>query len=293
MRLLIAALLAVCALAARADGPRLEPVSRIDWREGWEQFGGFSALEVSPDGTGFLAVTDKARWVRGRFERTADGRLKTARSETRGRLHGVDGTSLSGTDTDSEGLALDARGRAYISFEGNHRIRSYNDIGGPATSLPGHRDFAALQVNSGIEALAMDADDVLFAIPERSGALDRPFPVYRWDGSGWDKSLRLRRDGTFLPVDADFGPDGRLYLLERDFKWLGGFATRIRRFSLGPDGFENEVTLLRTPFGELDNMEGMSVWRDAEGRVRVTLVSDDNFFPLQQTVFAEYVLVDG
>ncbi len=64
----------------------------------------------------------------------------------------------------------------------------------------------------------------------------------------------------------------------------------MRRFTLGPDGFGDEVTLLETPFGELDNMEGISIWRDGEGRIRVTLISDDNFFPLQQTMFAEYVL---
>jgi hypothetical protein len=291
MRLLLAALLAVAALAAQADGPRLELDAEITWREGWDQFGGFSALAVAPDGERFLAVTDKARWVRGRFDRTADGALQAARTERRGRLHGVDGTGLSGTDSDAEGLALDADGRAYVSFEGFHRIRRFDRINGAATSVRGHPDFDELQVNSGIEALAIDAGGVLHAIPERSGALDRPFPVYRWDGERWDKSLRLRRDGSFLPVDADFGPDGRLYLLERDFKWLGGFATRVRRFTLGPNGVEGEVTLLRTPFGTLDNMEGLSVWQDAAGVTRVTLVSDDNFFPLQRTMFAEYRLV--
>jgi hypothetical protein len=291
MRLLLAALLAVAALAAQADGPRLELDAEITWREGWDQFGGFSALAVAPDGERFLAVTDKARWVRGRFDRTADGALQAARTERRGRLHGVDGTGLSGTDSDAEGLALDADGRAYVSFEGFHRIRRFDRINGAATSVRGHPDFDELQVNSGIEALAIDAGGVLHAIPERSGALDRPFPVYRWDGERWDKSLRLRRDGSFLPVDADFGPDGRLYLLERDFKWLGGFATRVRRFTLGPNGVEDEVTLLRTPFGALDNMEGLSVWQDAAGVTRVTLVSDDNFFPLQRTMFAEYRLV--
>ena len=52
------------------------------------------------------------------------------------------------------------------------------------------------------------------------------------------------------------------------------------------------MTLLRTRFGELDNMESISTWRDAEGRIRVTLLSDDNFFPLQRTMFAEYILAE-
>ena len=139
----------------------------------------------------------------------------------------------------------------------------------------------------------MDADGTLYAIPERSGKLDRPFPVYRLRDGRWDdKTLRLRRDGAFLVSDATFGPDGRLYLLERDFEWLGGFRTRVRRFELGPDGFGAETTLLETRFGELDNMEGIAVWQDPQGRNRVLLVSDDNFFPLQRTMLAEYIVAD-
>ena len=91
-------------------------------------------------------------------------------------------------------------------------------------------------------------------------------------------------------MDADFGPDGHLYLLERKFKWMGGFATQLRRFRLGPDGFDEGTTLLTTRFGEMDNMEGVSVWRDGAGQIRVTMISDDNFFPLQQTVIAEYIV---
>jgi hypothetical protein len=159
-------------------------------------------------------------------------------------------------------------------------------------NIPGHRDFPRLQINSGLEALAMDGDGTLYAIPERSGALSRPFPVYRLRDGQWDKSLQIRRDGDFLVVDADFGPDGRLYVLERDFEWLGGFATRVRRFSLGPDGFGEEVTLLETDLGTLDNMEGISVWRDAAGRIRVTLIADDNFLAFQSTVLAEYLLTE-
>ncbi len=194
---------------------------------------------------------------------------------------------------DAEGLDIDARGRAYVSFEGFHRIRRYDRLDGPAANVPSHRDFAGLQNNSALEALAIDEDGTLYVIPERSGAIDRPFPVYRLKGGKWDKTLRLRRDGDFLVVDADFGPDGRLYVLERSFRWLGGFATRIRRFSIGPEGLGDEITLLETRIGEMDNMEGMSVWRDEEGRTRVTLISDDNFFALQRTMFTEFVLAEG
>ena len=180
-----------------------------------------------------------------------------------------------------------------MAFTSIQKIR-FDDVDGPATDVRPHRDFRRLQSNSGIEALAVGPDGTLYAIPERSGALERPFPVYRrhvdQTEARWDKRLKLRRDGSFLPVDADIGPDGDLYLLERDFGWVSGFATRIRRFELGPRGVEGETTLLETPFGELDNMEGMSVWRDPDGRTRVTLISDDNFFPLQRTIFVEYVL---
>lgn len=92
-------------------------------------------------------------------------------------------------------------------------------------------------------------------------------------------------------VGADFGPDGRLYVLERDFTWMGGFSNRVRSFRLGPDGFDDEATLLQTPFGSADNFEGITVWRDDDGGVRATLIADDNFFALQSTVISEYLLV--
>lgn len=287
----LAALL-LAALPAGADGPRLVLESELDWRDSWEHFGGWSGFKLGPDGRSFVAVSDRGSFVEGALERKPDGSLARATITRRGRLHGIGGARLRDEETDAEGLAIDARGRAYVSFERFHRVRRYADLAGPAVRVPSHPDFRRFQTNSGLETLAFDSGGTLYAIPERSGALDRPFPVYRLMGDRWDKSWTIRRDGPFLPVDADFGPDGRFYLLERDFTWLGGFATRVRRFDVGPDGFTDEVTLLRTPFGELDNMESLAAWRDDEGRIRITLLSDDNFFPLQKTMFAEYVLDD-
>jgi hypothetical protein len=273
-----------------ADGPRLEFDAKVVWDEPDPRFGGYSGLALQPDGRSFLAISDKGTWARGTLARK-DGRIDAAQLTAMGDLHEISGDPLGGTDYDAEGLAVDAKGRAFVSFESFHRVRRYDEIDGPAADVPAHPDFRDLQLNSGLEALAIHPDGTLYAIPERSGAWERPFPVHRLRDGRWDRRLRLRRDGTFLVAGADFGPDGRLYLLERDFRWLRGFSTRVRRFDLGAGGFGAETLLLQTPFGALDNMEGISVWRDRAGRTRVTLISDDNFFALQRTVIVEYLLV--
>jgi hypothetical protein len=290
MRALILLVLTCSACVAGAASPQMTLDSELSWSEPDPAFGGLSGLALDSDGRGFRAVSDRGSWVRGHISRDAGGRLEGATLDATGPLHGVSGQPLTDVDVDAEGLALDPEGRAYVSFEGFHRVRRYDGLDGPAQRVPSPSAFERLQRNSGLEALAFGPDGALYAIPERSGQLDRPFPVYRFRDGRWDQPFGLRRDGAFLVSDASFGPDGRLYLLERDFEWLGGFRTRVRRFDLGPGGASGETTLLETRFGELDNMEGIAVWRDPAGHTRVLLLSDDNFFPLQRTMFAEYVL---
>jgi hypothetical protein len=291
MRAALVLAFACAACAAGATSPRMTLDAAVTWTEEGAGFGGFSGLAVAPDGRGFRAVSDRGSWVAGSLERDAAGRLVGVDLEGAGPLLAISGETLDEREADAEALAIDGAGRAWVSFERFHRVRRFDTLGGPATEVPAHPDFRRLQENSGLEALAIDAEGTLFAIPERSGKLDRPFPVYRLRDGRWEKRGALRRDGAFLVADASFGPDGRLYLLERDFQWLGGFRTRVRRFTAASDGFETEETLIETRFGELDNMEGIAVWQDPQGRTRVLLLSDDNFFPLQRTMFAEYLLV--
>jgi len=42
---------------------------------------------------------------------------------------------------------------------------------------------------------------------------------------------------------------------------------------------------------QIDNFEGMAVHRDASGALVLTLVSDDNFSPLQRTLLLQFTLV--
>ncbi len=281
--------LALCALAPAAGAAALVPEARIVWTHPDPSFGGFSGIDVLEQGARFVAVSDRGAWASGRMQRLG-GRLERVELTGIGPLRAISGDALSGEDVDAEGIATDAAGAHYVSFEAFHRIRRYARLDGPAQDLPGHPDFPGLQNNSALEALAIDGAGVLHAIPERSGAWERPFPVYRLRDGVWDRVLSLPRSGTFLVAGADFGPDGRLYLLERDFAWLKGFATRIRRFTPGPGGFGAGETLLETDFGSADNFEGISVWADAAGEIRITLIADDNFFALQSTVIAEHRL---
>lgn len=112
-----------------------------------------------------------------------------------GPLLSIDATPLDGNDVDAEGLAVDGQGRAFVSFEAFHRVRRYDDIAGPAKAVPSDPSFARLSYNSGLESLALDAGDRLYTIPERSGALDRPFPVLRLDGLRWTRIGGVPRRG--------------------------------------------------------------------------------------------------
>ena len=290
--LLLPLLLAPGIASAALAEPRLVPTASYVWSESDPAFGGLSGVEITDGGAKLLAIGDRGIWVTADLDRDATGDLTGARMTGLGPLLSVRGNPLKDKENDAEGLALDDRGRAYVSYEGMHRVRRYDRIDGPASPIPHYAEFNTLSWNSSLESVAIGPDGTLYALPEREKFVRPTVPVYRFRDGKWDKELRIPRGEGFYEVDADFGPDGRFYVLERKFKWLGGFATRLRSFALGPDGLGDERTLLKTAFGDMDNMEGVSVWRDPEGRTRVTLISDDNFFPLQRTYLNEYILED-
>lgn len=286
-----------CLLACLAGLPlaaaELEFVGRYTWSEPYPDFGEVSGMEIAADSLGFAVVSDRGWIGTGRLERDADGAVNGVAGFRHADLLGLDGGPLQRFDTDSEGLAGDPDGLLFVSFEGNHRVWRYDVPFGAATAIGEHADFAALQNNSGLEALAIGPDGTLYTMPERSGEWERPFPVYRYHRGVWDADLSIPREGRFLPVGADFGPDGRLYIVERDFLWYAGFSSRIRRFDLTAEGLSDGETLLVTPFGTHDNLEAIALWQDQTGAIRLTLVSDNNGNLLQRTEFVDYRLVEA
>ncbi len=282
------ALAAALAGQARQESTEAIYLGSYTWRMEAAGFGGFSGLELAPDGTGFTAISDRGLRIDGRLQRRA-GVISGVRAGPLHPLLDPEGKRLTGVRNDPEGLAIRADGRSFVSFEGVHRVWAYLAPGAPAAWLPRHPDFKALQTNSSLEALAIDRRGWLYTLPERSGKMTRPFPLYRYRNGAWDKALSIPRRGHFLPVGADFGPDGRFYLLERDFAGVG-FRSRIRSFAISTSSVSDEREHLVTNTARHDNLEGIAVWRDEQGRIRLTMISDDNFRFFQRTEFVEYAL---
>jgi hypothetical protein len=263
-------------------------LSAFVWQMEDDNFGGLSGIELSEDGQSFLAITDRGGWTRGTIARDADGLISAIDAQPVRLLRGRFEAALDTGRNDSEGLAVTADGTIYISFENVARVLRYDSIDGPAANLFTPRQFSSFQTNSALEALAVAPDGTLYTLPERSGKLDRPFPVWRFRNGKWDQPFGLRRDGGFLAVGADIGPDGRFYLLEREFHGLTGFASRVRSFQLSETGLSDERMVFTSAVGQHDNLEGLSVWRDTKGTIRLTMIADDNFYFFQTTEIVEY-----
>ncbi|MFB2530618.1 esterase-like activity of phytase family protein [Paracoccus sp. p3-h83] len=288
---LAGALFAVPLIAETPRAPvQAELVSVFAWRDPDPAFGGFSGIELDATGTAMTAITDRGQIWQGRIERDMTGRITGVSVLARAKLADSKGEALRiGRMADAEGLAMTADGRIAVSFEGLARVVLYDHIDAPAKPLTRPPPFKALDDRDGLEALAIDAEGAIHTLPESTATPDTPFPVWRHDGKGWDQIASLPRDGEWRAVGADFGPDGRFYLLERHFLGLLGFASRVRRFEADLTG--GQVVLETTPRTH-DNLEGISVWRDSSGAIRLTMVSDDNFVIFQSTEIVEYRLPD-
>jgi len=285
-RLVLAAFWLFYALTAGAEAVlRLDTTIKL--RLDHPNFGGFSSLAVAQDGMSFMATSDRGYILRGDIQRQ-DGRMVGTANLALSPILDTKGRPLDGYNIDAEGLAVSASGEIFMSFEANHRIMRQTGPEALPEFVPKHPEFRSLINNSGLEALAIDPDGVLYAIPERSGAHERPYPVYRLQQGEWNRTWEIERRGEYLVSGADVF-EKQLYVLERDLAGIRGFSSRIRRFGIGARLGAEEV-LITSGYGRFDNLEGISMWKTPDGETRALMISDDNFKFYQITQLVEMVL---
>lgn len=268
------------------------------FQEDREHFGGLSAIEML-DSDHALALTDRARLFHLTLSRDGMDQIVDVVVQPVARLAaGPDRGDGGRYGFDAEGLSLMPSGRLAVSFENRQRVALYPmpDLDGtpPRFSKPlrmlFHPGWPGMHINKSLEAVAVDAHGRIHTLPE-GGRIDGAIPIYRWKGGDWQIVASLPVSGRFSPVAADFGPDGRLYVLERSFA-LFGFRTQLRSMVLSEDGAEDLVVHFRSLIGTHDNLEGVDVWRDQAGLLRATMVGDDNFTSLLRSELVEYRLAD-
>lgn len=236
--------------------------------------GGISAIEVAPDGHGFVALSDRSWLIEGRFERDQSGHITSVMNAAPIALR--NGKSK----LDSEGLVVLDDGSLMVSSEKPHGLFQFGRDGTfiGRHPMPDSGDWFAH--NQGIEGLAWA--DGLIAMPERAGMA---VPLWAERDGAWQQIARLDQPSGFAPVGADVGPDGALYILQRAVGL--GFSSRIVRVDLST-GVSTEI--VATAPGELGNVEGLSVWSDATGALMMTIVTDNNQNPFQRSDVIEFRL---
>jgi len=267
-----------------------------------QYFGGISAIHIFADGVRFLAVSDRGRWLRGRIDSVGDRPLRIEDAEM-APLLGADGQPLGARGWyDAESLALDG-GTAYVGIERANRIVRF-DYGRHGLLARGHsiavpRGMREWPRNQGVEALVfvpkgLPLAGALIAISER--ALDEAGNIRGLlIGGPSPGSFSLVRKNDFDVTAATITPAGDFLVLERRFTLFGGPAMRVRKIALDsikPGALLDGPVLIEADRSfAIDNMEALAAHRNAAGDIVLTIVSDDNFNPLQRTILLRFAIV--
>lgn len=279
-------------------------IGGLDLTSDHPDFGGLSGLIVGKEGNALIAVTDQGNWM------TADilsegGRPIGLTDALIAPIMDADGVPLSGKrNTDAESLTVafgsDPRNSpTFVGFERNHRFQRHDltrlGFDAPATPVEDFGAFDNLENNGGLEAIAYLPDGSLLAISEKTfdedghiiGARlteDRATPV------------RLKQHLPYHLTDMDALPNGDLITLERHYSALAGVSMMMRRIRADAlekdEPLDGEVLMEANHTRSIDNMEGLSVRQDEEGRTLLYVISDDNFNAVQRTLLLVFALGD-
>jgi len=265
-------------------------------------FGGISALHVEPDGSRFLALTDRGSWLRGRIV-YRDGHPTGIADPEMAPILGADGKPLAARGWfDSESLA-ENNGMLYVGIERVEKIvrfdYAHDGLAARGVPIPVPADFKTFKYNKSLECLAMPGKDqplagTLIVVTERSLDANGNHRSFLLNGASVAR-FSVKRSDEFDVSDCTVLPPVDLLLLERRYSPARGIAVRIRRIALRelkPGALVDGRVLFEADLGyQIDNMEGIAIHRNAHGETIITMVSDDNFSVLQRSLLLQFALV--
>jgi hypothetical protein len=282
---------------------------KLDFRGGlvltstFKEFGGISSINVAPNGANFVAATDRSWWLRGRIVYDGTRPVGIAGAEMAPML-GPDGRRLAARGWyDTEAMARDGN-TVYVGIERVHRIVRF-DFGKDGLKARGRpidvpAAFRSFPSNGSVEALAFvprgsgPLGGSLIAIAERGRDRNGDHLAFLIGGAR-PGQFTIKRRNDFDVSDATILPSGDLVIVERKFGWTTGLYVRLRRIPIAaikPGALVDGPVLLEADLGQqVDNMEGIGVHR-AGGDTVLTLISDDNFSPLQRTLLLQFSLAE-
>ncbi len=277
--------------ANQLERPHGEEAARQDIRYagGWvlnsdhKGFGGFSGLIVDGDAGSLVAISDKGDWWQAPFDALTGQPPGTGsmRSYTLGALADKE-------DLDAESL-IRFQGGYLVAFEQNHRLEFLAEVGGRPSPPSGLAsiDFSGVSNNSGMEAIALLPSGRLLAFTERGQ--DTGGRLKAWLVSG-DRvaDLYFAPPANFAPTDAAVLPNGDVLVLLRKYSAVEGVAVKVMHVEaagiLPGAVLAGREILHLTPEDPVDNMEGLDIVALGGDKVRLVMISDDNFNPLQRTL---------
>jgi hypothetical protein len=266
--------------------------------------GAISAIRFRGDQRQFISVLDTGHWLTGTIERDQDGRL-TGISDARiaPMINRLGSTDAGDGVMDAEGLALRGN-QVLVSYEQYHRVDAYPDpgfeISPPDGSMPIPIPRWQLRSNRSLEALMIAPQSSPLAggaVIVAEDSLDDQGNLLATILDGpLQGRFTVRRHGGFNVSDGVFLPDGDLLLLERRFGLIHGLGVRIRRIAgadIKPGAVVDGKVIFEAGSGDqIDNMEGLDVFRAADGSLHLVMVSDDNHSILQRSLMLEFKLRD-
>lgn len=218
------------------------------------------------------------------------------------RLVGADGAAIEEKfDSDAEGIDIDGD-IATVSFERRHRVVEYrldpDLMGAPLRQLPTLVPPREMRLNKGFETIVHAPADGPLAgarliVAERS--IDAAGDSFAAVLEGPEKGVfTVARHDDFDITDGAFLPGGDLLLLERYFSAFTGVRMRLRRIdaaSIRPGAtVDGDILLTADMDRQIDNMEGLDVWRRTDGATMISVISDENQSFLQRNLYLEFEL---